>query len=181
MNKLVLTPCPQDMFPVPDSSQKTWGGSSRYLSLFVILCLSIVSGCASLSPDFEDPQVDVLSIKRIPSEDLEQRFAVGLRMTNPNDSELKLKGISYSLSIEGYKVASGVSADVPTLAPYGEARFSLPVSTSLLNSIRLLKHLMELNKSSLSYRLEAKLDMGIPFVPKTRVVEEGNVQLGHLQ
>lgn len=153
----------------------------RNFLCLLMLWLCALSGCATLSPSFEDPEVEVLSIQRIPSEGMEQRFSIGLRITNPNSSALNIKGMSYSLSIEDYKVASGVSAEVPTVEAYGEARFSLPVSTSLLNSIRLLKHLMELNKSSLSYRLEAKLDLGIPLMPKTSVVEEGEVQLGHLQ
>lgn len=157
------------------------GLASSYLMLLSLLCLFIVSGCATLSPSFEEPQVEVLSIKRMPSEGMEQRFMIGLKVTNPNSSALNIQGMSYSLSIEDYTVASGVSSDVPRVAPYEEARFELPVSTSLLNSIRLLKHLMELNKSSLTYRLEAKLDLGIPLMPKTSVVEEGSVQLGQLQ
>lgn len=155
--------------------------SSLYLGLMSLFCLFIVSGCATMSPSFEEPQVEVLSIKRTPSEGMEQRFLVGLKVTNPNSRALTIQGMSYSLSIEDYTVASGVSADVPRVEPYGEARFELPVSTSLLNSIRLLKHLLELNKSTLAYRLEAKLDLGIPLMPKTSVVEEGSVKLGQLQ
>lgn len=141
----------------------------------------ILQGCASLSPQFEQPAVEVLSLKMLPSEGLEQRFDVGLKVINPNNRTLNIRGMSYSLIIEGYTVASGVTAEVPKVGPYAEERFTLPASTSLVSSVRLLKHLMALNKNSLDYRLEAKLDLGIPLAPKMRVVEEGKVELGQFQ
>jgi LEA14-like dessication related protein len=150
-------------------------------TFIALTAMILLQGCASLSPKFEQPEVEVLSIQRLPSTGMEQRFAMGLKVLNPNSRALNIKGMSYSLSIENYTVATGVSAEVPTVAAYSEERFSLPVSTSLLSSIGLLKHLVALDKPSLSYRLEAKLDLGIPLAPKMRVVEEGNVDLGQLQ
>ncbi|GAB3110636.1 hypothetical protein G8770_21000 [Aestuariicella hydrocarbonica] len=152
--------------------------SAKCFSLILLLCLS---GCATLTPEFDEPDVEVTSIHRLPAEGMEQRFSVGLRVTNPNSETLAIKGLSYSLSIEDYKVASGVTAEIPVIEPYSEARFSLPVSTSFINSMRLVKHLIELNKPSLTYRLEAKLDLGLTFMPKMSVVEEGEVQLGQIK
>ncbi len=159
-----------------------WQQPVVWLQWCVYLLIGLlVSSCATISPNFEQPDVKVLSIERLPPEGMDPRFAVHLKVTNPNDTTLYIKGMSYSLSIESYEVASGVTAKVPALEPYSEANFTVPMSTSLINSIRLLKHLIELNKSSLNYRLEAKLDLGIPMMPKLSVVEEGDVQLGNLQ
>lgn len=149
--------------------------------LLMVLVALWLQGCASLSPNFEQPKVEVTSLRMLPSQGLEQRFDVGLKVLNPNNRALDIRGMSYSLTIQGYTIASGVTAEVPRVEPYAEARFSLPVSTSLVSSVRLLKHLMEQSSSSLDYRLEAKLDLGIPLAPKMRVVEEGKVDLGQLR
>lgn len=155
-----------------------FGKQYRHWLLLTLAGMIFLSGCASLSPQFEQPTVEVVSLKMLPAQGVEQRFDVGLKVINPNNRALNIQGMSYSLIIEGYTVATGVTAEVPTVGPYAEARFSLPVSTSLLSSVRLLKHLLELNTTSLTYRLEAKLDLGIPLAPKMRVVEEGTVELG---
>lgn len=158
-----------------------FGKPAMRLLLLTLAGVMLLQGCASVSPRFEQPTVEVLSLKMLPSAGLEQRFDVGLKVVNPNNRALNIRGMSYSLIVEGFTVASGVTADVPEVGPYAEARFTLPASTSLVSSVRLLKHLLELNASSLSYRLEARLDLGIPLTPKMRVVEEGKVELVQFQ
>lgn len=146
--------------------------------LLLLMIAMVGNGCATLSPNFEAPEVTVTSIKMLPPEGFEQRFEVGLKVLNPNSKALAVQGISYSLSIDGYKVATGVTSSVPTVAPYGEASFSVPVSTSLMNALRLFQSTLNSGKSSVSYLLEAKLDLGLPFVPKLSVVERGDLTLG---
>ncbi len=146
-----------------------------------VLCVAILSGCATLSPSFENPQVQVLSIKQQSSKGMDQTLVVLLNVQNPNGIELPLEGMSYSLSIEGNKVASGVTSDVPTIPAYGEANVALPVTTNLMAMVRLVSGLMMKGQQDLDYELQAKLDVGIPLVPKLSVSEAGTIPLGSLR
>ena len=59
-----------------------------------------LSACATLQPDFETPTVQVVSVALLPPENLAPRFAVTLRVLNPNRSALSLKGAAYTIKIE---------------------------------------------------------------------------------
>jgi hypothetical protein len=125
-----------------------------------------LSGCASLSPDFDEPTVEVISIKALPAKGFEQNF------------ELPFNGISCELSVAGPTLARGVTADIPTAGAYGEARFVVPVSTSVIGGFKVIKALMDNQGQGISYQLKAKLDIDIAFVPKLTIIQDGMVPMG---
>ncbi|MFQ3324769.1 MAG: LEA14-like dessication related protein [Pseudomonadales bacterium] len=147
----------------------------RCFSAAIVLFLS---GCASLSPDFDEPTVEVISIKALPAKGFEQNFEIGLKLTNPNNFELPFNGISCELSVAGETLARGVTADIPTAGAYGQSRFVVPVSTSLMGGFKVIKALMDNQEQGISYQLKAKLDIDIPFVPKLTITQDGMVPLG---
>lgn len=140
--------------------------------VWLILVL-VISGCQTLNPQFETPSIDVTSIKALPAAGLSQPFSVGLKITNPNPQALSLTGISYQLSIAGHKLAQGVTSNVPTVPAFGEARFTVEVSTNLVGGIKLLNDLLNNPRDSLPYELRAKLGTGLPLLPGISVVEQG--------
>ena len=140
--------------------------------------LFFLSGCASMNLDYEEPNIELISFKPLPANGFEQNFEIGLKLTNPNNFELPINGISYQLSVAGETLAHGVSADIPTIGPYSEARFVVPISTSLLGGISVIKALMDTKGKDISYQLEAKLDIDIPFVPKLTVTQDGIIPFG---
>ena len=135
----------------------------------------MLTGCQTLMPNFENPTVEIVSIKLLPNTGLAQNFEVGLKVSNPNSMSLALKGMSYSVSVDGYKLASGMAANIPVIEGYGSTTMAFPVSTSLMNGLRLVQSLMQNNNRELNYLLEAKLDTGMAFMPKITVVEEGKL------
>jgi LEA14-like dessication related protein len=149
------------------------------LHFFITVALLFLSGCATLSQDFEEPNIELVAVKALPANGLEQQFEIGLKLTNPNNFELPFNGISCQLSVAGEMLASGVSADIPTAAAYGDSRFVVPISTSLLGGIRMVKALINSQGEGISYQLKAKLDIDIPFVPTLTIIREGKVPLGH--
>ena len=151
--------------------------SKKLATLWLLTLLLALTGCASLSPNFENPIVEITTLKMLPSNGLQQNFEVGLKVKNPNSVVLPLTGMSYSLSIDGYRVASGVSADLNSIEAYGEAQLVLPVSTSLMNSLRLVKGLMASGNREIGYELNASFDTGITFLPKISVSENGFLPL----
>jgi LEA14-like dessication related protein len=145
---------------------------------FFVTALFFLSGCATMNLDYEEPSVELVSFKILPANGFEQNFEIGLKLTNPNDFELPLNGISYQLSLAGETLANGVASDIPTAAAYGESRFVVPVSTSLIKGIKVIRALMISQGKDISYQLKAKLDIDIPFVPKLTVIQDGIIPLG---
>ena len=72
---------------------------------------------------------------------------------------------------------AGVANDLPEVPPYGEADVLLVAGVDLLGGIGLIGDLMQSSRESLTYRLEAKLDIG-PLQPAIRIDHEGVVNLG---
>lgn len=144
---------------------------------FLLVLVVLISGCQTLSPQFETPSVSVTSIKTLPAAGFSQPFEVGLKITNPNNSELSLTGISYQLSIEGHKLAEGASNQVPVVPAFGEADFKVKVSTNLLGGIKLLNDVLNNPRDTVHYELKAKLGTGLPLLPGITVVESGEFDL----
>jgi LEA14-like dessication related protein len=86
--------------------------------LAIVTCV-ILSACATLNPNFEEPQVSVNSFKILPGGSINPTFEIGLRVVNPNSMPLNLKGMSYTASIEGNKIFSGVANQLPVITAYG--------------------------------------------------------------
>lgn len=139
----------------------------------------IVAGCATFAPDYEAPTVTVSAIRALPSESLSPRFEIGLHIINPNRSALTLQGIAYSLKLDGHKILTGVANQLPTIDGYGEGDVTLVASTSLLSSIRFFAGLVNEQRDTVSYSLEAKLDVG-SFRPAIHVGEKGKISLSDL-
>lgn len=148
------------------------------IRLFFLAALFFLSGCASMNLDYEEPSVELVSFKILPASGFEQNFEIGLKLTNPNNFELPMNGISYQLSVAGETLANGVASDIPTAAAYGESRFVVPISTSLIKGIKVIRALMISQGKDISYQLKAKLDIDIPFLPKLTVIENGIIPLG---
>jgi hypothetical protein len=75
-------------------------------------------------------------------------------------------------------LAKGVAADIPTAAAYGESRFVVPVSANLIGGVRVIKAIIDNKGQDISYQLNAKIDVDIPFMPKISVFQEGVIPLG---
>ncbi len=103
-------------------------------------------------------------------------FAIGLRVINPNPEALTLRGISYTVSLDGYEVIQGVGNDLPVIEAYGEGEFNLTASANLFAGMRLFSDLLKSNKDTFTYGVEAKLDIGA-FRPSIRVRDGGEISL----
>lgn len=139
----------------------------------VLWGLVTLTGCAYVSPNYEHPNVELTSVNMLPPTGFEQNFEVGLKLINPNNFELPLNGISYRINLLGETLAQGVTSDIPTVPAYGESRFTVSVSTSLIGGLQVIKALMNTQGQDVTYQLEAKLDVAIPLVPNMTVTHEG--------
>jgi LEA14-like dessication related protein len=125
----------------------------------------MLTSCAALNPNFEEPQVSVNSFKILPGGSLNPTFEIGLRVVNPNNTPLNLKGLSYTASIEGNKLFSGVSNKLPIVPAYGEEEVKLNAQADLFGGVRLFADLMKPRKTPIGYTLKVKLDFGTFALP----------------
>ena len=67
-----------------------------------LLPVLALGGCA-LAPHFEPPRLSVVGVQVVSSELWEQRLKVRLRVQNPNDVALAVKGIDYTFDVTGQR------------------------------------------------------------------------------
>lgn len=143
---------------------------------FLVLCL-VLSGCSSLQPKLEQPTVKVAGLQLLPAQGLTQPIEISLLIANPNDRDLSLRGISYTVGIENFDVLSGVSDQLPTLNAYQETPVKVVVTANVMQLVRLLEHFGRNGvKESINYNFSAKLDFSA-WLPAMRVNEKGSIPL----
>lgn len=141
----------------------------------VILLLS-TAGCASLT-SLEAPEVRVTSLQMLESApgSLEQRFAVGLRLTNPNNRAIDVEGLDFELELNGNRLARGVTDNAFELPRLGEAETLVVVTTSLFDVLRQALDLAGRSDAAMDYRVRGRLHLGSGFVRSIPFDREGRI------
>lgn len=147
-------------------------GMVRLLPVFV---MALLAACASLVGPVENPRISVTWLRVLPPSGTEQRLEVGLRVINPNSFALEASGLVVEAAFNDIRVLSGVLADPPPVPAYGEAQFTINLSASLFDGIRLVRALMEHPDDPLNYRLEARLDLELPLARTLTILEQGEI------
>lgn len=94
-----------------------------------------LAACSSLPPS--DPlHIDLVGLEPLPGQGLEVRFAVKLRVQNPNDSAIDYQGAALELEVNGQPLATGVSDQSGRIPRFGESLISVPVSISAFSAMR---------------------------------------------
>lgn len=102
--------------------------------LTCLLAFSL-AGCAGLLN--RDPvRINVVGLEPLPGQGLEMRFAVRLRVQNPNDAPIDYNGVALELEVNGKPFATGVSNQSGSVPRFGETVFSVPVSVSAFSAAR---------------------------------------------
>jgi len=154
--------------------------SHRRLFLATAAAL-FLGGCAGVRPGYERPSLMLDSFRAIPSEGMAPRFALGLRVVNPNPTPLPLRGLSYHVEFEGFRVITGVAGNLETVPAYGESLIELQAGVDLISGLRLFNNLLQdPQRDRLRYSLRARLDTG--GIRRFLVLEEsGELSLAALQ
>ncbi|WP_439886368.1 LEA type 2 family protein [Pseudomonas sp. MBLB4123] len=104
-------------------------------ALLSLLLAGTLSACGTLA--LRDPlRIDLVGLEPLPGQGLEMRFALKLRIQNPNDAALDYDGVALELEVNGQPLASGVSDQQGQVPRFGEALLSVPVSISAFSAMR---------------------------------------------
>ncbi len=146
--------------------------------LLIVLTTFCLVGCAQFFPAFESPTVNVTSFRVLPSQTAIPIFEIGLHIINPNRAELKLRGISYHVELEGHQILNGVANNLPVIEGYGEGDVQLQVQPDLFSTINLFTDLLNQPRDKFRFNLTAYLDIG-GWLPKIKVEKEELISLSN--
>ena len=143
----------------------------------LIMVTGFVSGCANFYAGREQPEIHLTSIQPLPREGLEQRFLIGLNIVNPDRRKLNISGLSYSLLLNGRKVASGVSGKMTPIPGFSESKVRLQASTNLISSLRVMAGLLSDPNPIVDYEIVTKIRTSWWPMP-IELSEQGSIGLG---
>lgn len=111
------------------------GLTMRWLAaLLVAGLLPWLAGCATIGADAL--RVNVVGVEPLQGQGMELRFAVKLRVQNPNDLSVDFDGVAVDLELNGKNLATGVSDAKGSVPRFGETVIVVPVSISAFAALR---------------------------------------------
>lgn len=128
-------------------------------TVLLLCCTASLSACSFFGGYQETPRVSLVSIQPLEMGMLEQRYGLQLRILNPNDNEIPVKGLSYSIEINGHEFAYGVSRQPVSIPAFSEAVLDVEVVSNLLNVLQQFQEMSSENNDSLHYRLRGNLSL----------------------
>src|SRR5512137_2869879 len=103
--------------------------------IFVIMRMFIpmflLAGCAHLLGTADNPRVNIASLTPKDVKLFEQIFVMELRVMNPVDKELVIKGLAFNLEVHGQPFARGVSNESFTVGPFASHVVPVEAVTTL--------------------------------------------------
>ncbi len=152
---------------IPDAKvMRAWG---------VLACLLWFAGCATTN--LEPPQLSVVSVKMQSADLFSQKLLVRMRVVNPNQRVLPIKGISYRIEVAESELANGAS-DAPFEVPaMGEAEFDVQVNANLASTLLKVYGRGGSAPKKLDYRLVGKVALSSGLLRTIPFDERGSVDL----
>ena len=150
--------------------------------IFTCILILALQSCSWMQQDLSDPDIKVVGFTHIKSDNfLEQRFALRLQLTNPNDLELEVKGIGFQFEIAGIEFIQGVSGEVPLIKPYSTTEFTVQGSANVIQAVRLLHKIQKKPQNRFDYTLHTKIDLAHGWPSTFNLKREGDIGLDDLQ
>jgi LEA14-like dessication related protein len=151
---------------------------NRVVARLVLVVALLITGssCSALRPELQAPRLMLIHVAMTSADIFNQQFLVRVNVQNPNDRELKIKGLDYKLFLEGDSFAQG-GLNKPFVIPaLGETDFDMTVKTNFVSGIgRLLSRLN--GRTQVNYTVEGKLLTDIRFLKTIPFQETGSVNL----
>ncbi len=148
-------------------------------SRLAILAIVLLSACAGLGGLAQKPEVSLASLNLVQIGLFEQRFALKLRIQNPNDVELRINGLSFEIELNGRSFITGLSDRGVTIPRFGEALLEVTATSTLGSALKQLRELQKGGRERIDYRIAGRLNVSdIGTVPFER---RGDLSLPTLQ
>lgn len=138
---------------------------TRLLALLISLSLAACSGLPlnAVAPTVSVADVDIKSLGLF-----EQKFDVGLRVSNPNDFDLKIEALDFELTLNGRPFSRGLSRVFTLIPATSSTVMRVDAIMQSKNLIRQIKTLPpEMLKEGVPYRVKGrvKTDKSSDWIP----------------
>ena len=95
----------------------------------------LLGGCAGIGPGTVAPKVTLANLMVQEMRGLETVFLVELRILNPNDSPLRIRGIDCELQVDEHPFATGLAGGSYDIPAYGSLTVPVPVYASMFDMV----------------------------------------------
>jgi LEA14-like dessication related protein len=142
------------------------------------LAAALLGGCALLGPRLEPPKLAIVNVEIVKGDLFEQRLRARMRVQNPNQRELAVKGLTYTIEVGGEEFGRGMSGSSFVVPAGGEAEFDMMVTANMAGTLlRLASRAQQSGErpDALDYRIVGKVSLAsgvlrsIPFEEKGRL------------
>ena len=128
-----------------------------------LLAAVLLSACA-LAPKLEPPTLSIVDVQVVSAELWMQHLKVRLHVHNPNDRELPVKGLSYTIYVNGEEAAHGVSDKSFIVPALGEAEFDMHVTANMAGTVLGLLARGGGAPDRIDYRVAGKVELSSGFM-----------------
>jgi LEA14-like dessication related protein len=143
--------------------------------LALTVCFIALSGCALFVPKVQAPHLSVVGIEMQKGSLWQQKFRVRLHVDNPNDLALPVKGITYTLEVNGQEFAHGESAASFSVPALGQAEFDMNMTANMAGTlISLLGHGSD---ATVEYHLAGKIALSQGWLRSVPFYQRGAFKL----
>jgi len=142
----------------------------------MLLALALaVAGCAVLWTHWQAPNLSVVNIQMGHSDLWQQHLQVRMSVHNPNERELPVKGLTYTLEVNGEEAAHGESGASFVVPARGDAEFDMNVTANA--AAVLLRMFARGNGGAVQYRIHGKVQLSSGLLRAVPFDQQGQLPL----
>jgi len=126
-------------------------------SVPLLLLAVALAGCALFVPKLETPRLAIVDLEVRKASFIEQQLQVRVRVENPNDRSLPIKGLSYTVYLGGQEFATGVSDASFVVPALGTAEFNMDVTANAAGALFAI--LSKPRGQGIDYRMQGRVQL----------------------
>ena len=144
--------------------------------LFLAAVAALLAACTSMPSNLKAPTCELVGVQMLSTDMFAQRFRVRLRVDNPNDIELPVTGLEFTVFMLGDRFAEGLGNEEFLLPAKGNAEFDMLVTTNFVSSFgRLLSRTGSGKLEDVEYEIVGKISVDKGVVRKIPFNHRGTV------
>lgn len=134
-----------------------FGSIAPMRSVPLLLLAVALSGCALFVPKLATPRLAIVDLQVRKASFIEQQLQVRVRVENPNDRSLPIKGLSYTVYLGGQEFATGVSDASFVVPALGTAEFNMDVTANAAGALFAI--LGKPRGQGIDYRMQGRVEL----------------------
>lgn len=138
-----------------------------------------LGGCAAIPANLETPEVSFVALRAVKATVFEQRLEVRMKVANPNDVDLPVRGLDVEVELADEPFAHGVTAREFVVPARGEAEFDMNVTANAATALLRIAG-GEHGSGEIPYRLKGKLSTKLGLLRTIPFEEAGTLPVSEL-